>query len=68
MTKQRKTETPKLRLNGKHQVTIRLGAMHDSVTVDGHTLDLSNRPKEDLKGNMQRRQRVINDLNSLIFS
>lgn len=57
-----------LRLNGKHKVVIRLGAMHDSISIDGHETDMSRREDEDFKDYLGRRQRAVNDLNGMIFS
>lgn len=57
------------RLNGKHKVTIRFGAMHNSVELDGHgVVDLNLRNGETLKDNAQRRERVRHDLIQQVFS
>lgn len=63
---QKQVQAPKL--NNKHRVVIRLGAMHDSITLNGHVTDLSRRDDESFKDNLGRRQRTINDLNAMIFS
>ena len=63
---QRNNQPPKL--NKRHSVIIRFGAMHDSVTIDGHEVDLSRREEESFKDVLQRRGRAASDLNSLVFS
>lgn len=58
----------KLRLNGKHSVTIRFGATNNDVTVDGKTLSLSRREDETEKDRLVRVDRAAADLNAMIFS
>lgn len=58
---------PKLRLNGKHSVTIRMGASAHDITLDGATIDLSKRHDEDSKDHAKRIQRTADDLNNMIF-
>ena len=65
---QRHNQPPAVKLNKRHSVIIRFGAMHDSVTIDGHTTDLSKREDESFKDVLQRRGRAASDLNSLVFT
>lgn len=57
----------KLSLNGRHSVTIRMGATHHEVVVDGQKLDLSKRKDETDKEQAARIDRTASDLNAMIF-
>lgn len=43
--------------NTKPSITIRIGAAHDSVTVDGHVFDRSKMPKDE----KSKLRRIIRD-------
>lgn len=80
MTKRnRKTnEVAKPVMNKKHSVVIRMGAMEDSISIDGHKYDISRKrpdPKhasngreESFKDYLGRRQRIATDLVGMVFA
>lgn len=65
---QRNNQPPQPKLNGKHRVTIRFGAMENSIEVDGHKVDLTRRPGEDNRDIRNRLERTVHDLNQMIFA
>lgn len=72
MTKRNRSEGQRFnqppKLNKKHSVTIRFGATHNSVELDGQVVDLGLRKGESPKDNAQRQERVRHDLIQQVFA